>query len=711
MQSQFYHVLSSADSQLANSQLIVDCSGASPSLLYWGAKLGDTTTADMLNALNIRQEAPSCCAEEAPISLSPMQGTGFLGQSGFRGHRAGLYKAPDCCIETVSQVNPQQLLIVTQDRANSIRFIHQLAMDPHSGIVQATTEVTNTADTELTLDRCDAPSLKVPSTLNQLISFEGCWAGEFQMQRNNRPTGIYSRENICGRTSHHNFPGLIITDQSSTETSGEAYGLHLGWSGNHRISTEILGDGRGTVQMGELLLPGEIILPAGGSYLSPTLYAGYSNTGFNGLSQQFHRYYRSAMRSQRTHNKPRPVHYNSWEAVYFNHQPAQLMQLAEEAANLGAERFILDDGWFRQRHNDSTGLGDWVVDSAVYPQGLHPLIEHCESLDMEFGLWIEPEMVNPDSELFRAHPDWVLGAESNQTILARNQLVLNLSLPDVQSYLLNSIQTLLTDHRISYLKWDMNRDIHQPMDHHGKAMVHQQTHSLYSLLAKIRQQFPALEIESCASGGGRVDLGILQFTDRVWVSDNNDALDRLAIQKGFSMFFPADIMGTHVGAREGHITGRTIDINTRAGVALFGHMGVEADLLALDPAERSCLQSAIALHKRYRPLIHSGDRYRLDTPDYAHSFGIVATDKSQALFSYTLLTRHNSTLPQPIRLAGLELDMMYTINTEWPSDCDPILPQQSRISGAALMNQGIQMPLLKPQMLVIFSLQKTTRDN
>ncbi|MGB2566825.1 MAG: alpha-galactosidase, partial [Porticoccaceae bacterium] len=170
---------------------------------------------------------------------------------------------------------------------------------------------------------------------------------------------------------------------------------------------------------------------------------------------------------------PRPVHYNSWEAVYFDHQPAQLMQLAEEAASLGAERFILDDGWFRQRHDDSTGLGDWVVDSAVYPQGLHPLIEHCESLGMEFGLWIEPEMVNPDSELFRAHPDWVLGAESNQAILARNQLVLNLSLPDVQSYLLNSIQTLITDHRISYLKWDMNRDIHQPMDHHGKAMVHQ----------------------------------------------------------------------------------------------------------------------------------------------------------------------------------------------------------------------------------------------
>ena len=701
MQGHSYYVLSSAV-----SQLILDCGGASPSLLYWGAKLSEETTPEMLSALSIRQEAPSCCAEEAPISLTPMAGSGFLGQSGLRGHRAGVYKVPDCRIEKISQASAQQLLIVTQDQANNLRLSHQLTMDAHSGIVQASTEVTNSGDTELTLDRCDAPSLAVPSTLDQLIVFEGCWAGEFQLQRVSRHSGIYSRENICGRTSHNTFPGLLITDQSTTESAGEAYGLHLGWSGNHRISTELLGDGRGYVQMGELLLAGEIILAAGDSYLSPTLYAGYSNTGLNGLSQQFHQFYRSAISCQRTHNKPRPVHYNSWEAVYFDHQPQQLLQLAEQAARVGAERFILDDGWFKQRHNDSSGLGDWIVDKAVYPQGLEPLIDHVESLGMEFGLWLEPEMVNPNSDLFREHPDWVLGAGTNQPILARNQLVLNLSLPEVQSYLWGCIQALLTDHRISYLKWDMNRDIHQPMDSDGKALVHQQTHNLYKLLAKIRQQFPHIEIESCASGGARADLGILQFTDRIWASDNNDALDRLAIQKGFSMFFPAEIMGAHVGAEDCHITGRKINITTRAGVALFGHMGVEADLLALNQTERSSLQAAIALHKRYRRLIHSGDLYRLDTASYAHSFGIVAADKSLALFSYTLLTRHNSTLPQPIRLAGLEPDTIYTMTTEWPSDCDPIVPQQSKISGAALMNQGIQMPLLKPQMLVIFSLQK-----
>jgi alpha-galactosidase len=397
--------------------------------------------------------------------------------------------------------------------------------------------------------------------------------------------------------------------------------------------------------------------------------------------------------------------------VYFDHQPEQLLQLAEQAASLGAERFILDDGWFKQRHDDNSGLGDWVVDKTVYPQGLAPLIAHIESLGMEFGLWLEPEMVNPNSDLFREHPDWVLGGGANPPLLARNQLVLNLSLPEVQSYLLGCIQALLTDHRISYLKWDMNRDIHQPMNNNGKAMVHQQTHNLYTLLARIRQQFPHVEIESCASGGARADLGILQFTDRIWVSDNNDALDRLAIQKGFSMFFPAEIMGAHVGAEDCHITGRKINITTRAGVALFGHMGVEANLLALDQAERSSLQAAIALHKRYRRLIHSGDLYRLDTASYAHSFGIVAADKSLALFSYTLLERHNSTLPQPIRLLGIEPDTIYTLTTEWPSDCDPIVPQQSKISGAALMNQGIQMPLLKPQMLVIFSLQKDYKTN
>jgi alpha-galactosidase len=408
--------------------------------------------------------------------------------------------------------------------------------------------------------------------------------------------------------------------------------------------------------------------------------------------------------------------------MYFVLSLERLCTLADEAAAVGAERFVLDDGWFSNRRSDSAGLGDWFVDETVFPQGLSPLIDHVQAKGMEFGLWVEPEMVNPDSDLYRAHPDWILSAGSGlgsvPLLLARNQLVLDLTRPEVEDYLFNCIDGLLSQYAISYLKWDMNRALYQPgganqpSGSKGRAVTHYQTLALYQLLTRIRQAHPTVEIESCASGGGRADFGILAHTDRIWTSDTNDALDRLRIQNGFSLFFPAELMGAHVGPKNCHITGRSINMATRAGVAMFGHMGIEANLLCMEESEKDELKAAVALHKQHRQLIHSGDLVRLESGDNENSFGVISRDRHQALFSYALLDSHRNSAPGRLCFSGLDPEAQYEINIVWPlkptSISTSILDviNGAVISGDALTNFGVQLPIILPQSLLIFYIQK-----
>ena len=389
--------------------------------------------------------------------------------------------------------------------------------------------------------------------------------------------------------------------------------------------------------------------------------------------------------------------------------------LADEAAAVGVERFVLDDGWFKGRKSDRAGLGDWTVDATVFPQGLGPLIEHVNAWGMEFGLWVEPEMVNLDSDLYRAHPDWVLNAAPAPLLLSRNQLVLDLTRTEVQEYLFEQLDNLLSEYAITYLKWDMNRVINQPGNAEGRAVTHYQTLALYQLLARIREAHPQVEIESCSSGGGRADFGILAHTDRIWTSDSNDALDRLSIQKGFSFFFPPEIMGAHVGPRDCHITGRSISMATRAGVALFGDMGIEANLLTMDDAEKAELKAAVALHKKHRHLLHSGKLMRLDTEDYENSFGVTSADKQEAIFSYGLLDGQPNSAPGRLRFPGLDASTLYTVNIIWPqqpsSYSKSILDiiNGSVISGDALTKFGVQLPLMLPATLLVFHLASHRR--
>ena len=692
-----------------NCSLVIDCRGNAPAILYWGSRLSEATSPDMLSLLATRQELQACQTQEALITLSPEAATGFMGSPGVQMHRSGRQWAIYAKTKSVNLVD-DQLTIISQCHGAEIQLTHCLALHASTDVLTATTAITNIGSSALWLDRCDAPCIPVPMRYNKILGFTGRWANEFQQVSIDRFPGAYVRENRSGRTSHDSFPGVVVHTEDTNESSGSAYGLHLGWSGNHQLRIEEQHTGQAYAQLGELFFPGEMSLEPGEKYCSPTLYGTSTAHGFSAISESFHGYVRASLTDKRVRNKVRPVHFNTWEAVYFDLSYDRLCELADVAAEVGAERFVLDDGWFKNRKSDKAGLGDWFVDNTVFEDGLGPLIDHVKAKNMEFGLWVEPEMVNPDSDLYRAHSDWVLNADPAPLILSRNQLVLDLTRTEVQTYLFERLDALLTEYSISYLKWDMNRAVYQPNNQGGRAVGHYQTNALYTLLGRLRAAHPAVEIESCSSGGGRADFGILGFTDRIWTSDSNDALDRLRIQKGFSMFFPAEVMGAHIGPGVCHITGRILSMETRAGVAMFGHMGIEANLLEMEDDQTETLKAGVALHKKHRQLIHSGNLVRLNTQSNENGFGIIAQDGGEALFSYAQLDSLSHSVGGRLQFIGLDSNCLYQVSIVWPQEpksySTSILDviNGSVISGEALTKAGIQLPIMHPASLLVFHL-------
>ena len=696
-----------------NSTVIFDCQSKTPALLYFGKRLSEQTTETMLTQLATRQEVKCAVVEEAPISLSPLLGEGFTGAPGLELVNDSIAWSVGPQLQEVRQPSATTLEFVSVDKLRGIEVVHSITLDKSTDVLSAHTVLTNLGDSPLGVNFCAAPTFQLPDSVSKIVSFEGRWSNEFQRQSVDLVLGSFVRENRKGKTSHDVFPGLLVHNENAGEQHGECYGFHLGWSGNNKLRAELLAEGRRYVQMGELLLPGELTLAKGQTYQSPSIYGSFSSEGFSALSRNFHRFVKANLLSQAQREKTRPVHYNTWEGIYFDHDVDTLKQLADKVAPLGIERFVLDDGWFKGRRGDNAGLGDWTVDYKIYPDGLSPVIDHVNSLGMEFGIWFEPEMVNPDSDLYRAHPDWVLGSENNEQLSFRNQLVLDLTRSEVVEYLYKAIDDILVEYpTIKYIKWDMNRDINHAGNFDGKPAVHQQTLALYRLIDRIKAAHPGLEIESCSSGGARVDYGVLAHTDRVWTSDSNDALDRLEIQRGCSFFFPSSVMGAHVGPRDCHITGRNVSIEMRAAVSMFGHMGIEMDPRELNDHEYNALKAAIALHKEHREFIHSADLYRLDSDDLSINFGLIDEQKTKALFAYNSVRETPRTAPNKLRFVGLDGDAQYTLNLVWPVKFEEYRPSSiaavngQTFTGEALMQFGLQMPISFPQTSLIFELNK-----
>lgn len=694
-----------------NSLLIISTRHLVPTILYYGAKLKCSIDCQNLEDLHYRQETPCAPVNELPISLSPFTGSGFSAGPGIEVYDGNLAWSVNCKIRNISQEDPQQLSIESYDDIRKIKVVHYLRIADED-VIQAKTKIFNESENQLVINSCLAPTFTLPQYIQQFLSFEGKWAGEFQTQRQDLFTGAFVRENRRGRTSHDNFPGLLLADKGTTQNFGDCFGFHLGWSGNHKLRLELLTDGRRYIQMGELLSPGEVTLAKDEFYETPLLYASYSAKGFNELSHQFHSFVRSQILSPPQQRKPRPVHFNTWEAVYFDHEISIMQDLAIRAAKLGAERFVLDDGWFRGRVTDRSGLGDWQVDHLRYPDGLNPLIQTVNENNMEFGLWVEPEMVNPDSDLFRTHPDWVLNNQGSEQMNFRNQYVLDLTREEVLDYIFINLDSLLKEYpQITYLKWDMNREINHSGNYRNQPSVHQYVLNLYELLAKIKKRHPQIEIESCSSGGGRADYGILSLCDRIWPSDSNDPYDRLSIQTGFSYFFPPEVMGSHVGPSPCHITGRKFDIQTRTSVALFGHLGLELDPRDLSDSEETQLSQATYLYRELRSFIHSAKYYRLETEKDVVAFCLINENKSKAILSYNFMENKKYTRPTCLRLLNLDPLKRYSfnlinsfgINETSPSNLEEL--NSKTFTGEILIKHGIQMPLLRPNSNLTFLIE------
>lgn len=695
--------------------LMIACAaGEPPRLVYWGKQLSDAVQFADIVTLSTRQGAHGNEMVNVVPSLALEPGIGLMGPSGLSAHRNGQDWGSRCVVETV-EASDSVATILARDPRTQIALEYRIEVDPKTGLLQIATTLINEGKTPLSLDAMATACLPIPKSMSDIIGFSGRWSDEFHRERLVRFSGTYLRENKRGRTSHDSFPAIILCAGDTREQGGEAYALHLAWSGNHSIRVDSISDGRVFASLGSFLYPGEVQLAAGERFASPPIIAGYSACGLSALSRQFHTHVREKLLRPAVQSRPRPVHYNSWEAVYFDHDIDRLKAIADKAAAIGVERFVLDDGWFGSRRNDTSGLGDWTVSADVYPQGLGPLVDHVTGLGMEMGIWFEPEMVNPDSDLFRAHPDWILQIEGVDQIPYRHQYALDISRPEVGDYLFDQIDAILSEYDIGYIKWDMNRDLSHPGGVGGRPRAHAQVLALYDLIDRVRAAHPRVEIESCASGGGRADMGILAHTDRIWTSDTNDALDRQRVQRGASYFLPLNVLGAHVGPKHCHITGRTLSMTMRAATALMGHMGAELNLLSEPEADLAELSAAIALYKKHRALLHSGDLYRLDTPDYLNAFGVVATDKREALFSLAYLTGHSKTLPIQLKFDGLDPAAHYRIHLIWPQAWQPVISPciidamdltgaGSVFSGEALMQVGMQLPIAFPETVFLFHL-------
>lgn len=687
--------------------------GPLPSIVFWGAALGDLGTTELadLGVAARPQRVSGGLDEPAPLTLIPQESSGWLGTPGLAGHRAGRFFSTRLASESIDV-----------DDASATALI--LATDPEAGLAAAiTVEVTATGllRQRITLENRSseawsltalAPTFPLPHDVTELLDTTGRHLRERSPQRHAFTIGTHLRESRRGRPGSDASLLLAAGRPGFGFERGLVYAVHTAWSGNHRLLAERTQTADSFLSAGELLMNGELQLAQGESYTTPWALGAWGD-GLNELSKRFH----DELRSRPHHpSRARPVTLNTWEAVYFDQDLDTLSVLAEKAAQVGVERFVLDDGWFLGRRDDTAGLGDWFVDPVVWPTGLTPLIEKVQGLGMEFGLWVEPEMVNLDSDLARQHPDWILRGRADLPVSARQQHVLDLAHPDAWQYILDRLDALLIENDIAYLKWDHNRDLLEAgAADTGRPRAHENILALYRLLATLKSRHPGLEIESCASGGARVDLGILEHTDRIWTSDTLDPIERLQIQRYTGLLVPAEMLGAHLTSPKVHSTGRSVSLDLSAGVALLGHFGIEWDLTDLDEAGLEAVRRWVDIHKRHRPTIHSGVLVHGDTADATTDVrGVVAADGASALFTFTQVTSSVTHPPGRFTLPGLEPDRRYTVSVAAGSPAEgpgqsplPWAAQPLRLTGRQLGTVGLQAPVLYPAQLILLELSAT----
>lgn len=682
------------------TSVVLDVSSATqPIIVYWGPELVGADAQILADlALSAIPQCVSGGQDTTPrLTLFPVPSGGWLGSPGLKVAREGGGFSPalelkdvtgDHTATTFHLVDPELGLRVTADLAVN-----------ESGVFAQKVHLRNEGEGALRIEDAHL-TFPLGPQMTEILDPTGHHLRERSPQRHNLTFGTYQRTSRAGRPSADSPLLMCAGVPGFGFEAGRVHAAHLAWSGSFNLAVEKTTGGDQFLMVGEYLEPAEVVLESGQTYVSPVAMGSWGD----GLSELSHRY----IETLRANMPPsaHPVTLNTWEAVYFDHNLEALSELADLAAEVGVERFVLDDGWFHGRRDDTTSLGDWWVDKTVWPQGLNPLIEHVTGLGMEFGLWFEPEMVSPDSDLARAHPDWILKARTGLPPSARTQQVLDISNPGAYRYLLDSLLALLDEYDISYLKWDHNRDLVEAGDGvGGNPRARENILALYRLLDELRAKHPDLVIESCASGGARVDAGVLEHTSRVWTSDCLDPLERLPNQKYTGLLVPPETMGAHITSVPVHSTGRSLTRDLSAKIALMGHFGIESDLRELSAEDREEVARWVGLWKQMRTLVEGGLPVHADLSDPAMDVrGLVAADKSHAIFTITQVTTSACHPPAPVHLPGLDPSQKYRVRALSPAPSYPH-PGQSPLAwikdgltatGQTLEDAGLRPPLQFP---------------
>lgn len=580
--------------------------------------------------------------------------------------------------------------IVLSDEALGAEVVLAYTVYEECDVITRSVIVRNISAKDFYITKALSACINLETDVSDILSLHGSWARERHIQRSKTGYGSYVIESLRGEPGHQDHPFIAVLSENCTQYHGDIYAMNLVYSGN--FIARVQKDQFDRVRMTMGINPGRFTWKLAGNeeFQMPEVIMQYSHKGIGGMTRNFHDFFRKHLLPSKWTEAERPVLINNWEATYFDFDDEKLVQIAKEASGLGIEMLVMDDGWFGHRNADNSSLGDWYVNEDKLKGGLKNLVDRVNALGMKFGIWFEPEMISPDSDLYRQHPDWALALKDREPGLCRTQYVLDFSRREVIDYVYSRLYDILKSANIEYVKWDMNRPIAEaaslslPAARQGEVM-HRHVLALYELQERLVNDFPDLLLENCSGGGARFDAGMLYYSPQIWCSDNADPVERLMIQEGTHLIYPLSTTGTHVADSPNHVNGRVTPFDTRADVALTGTFGYELDVTRIAEEERNCIPGQIAKYKKYRHLIQTGDYYRLasfrENGRY-DSYMVVSKDKNQAVLIYVQVVTDSNVLCKKLKLHGLAPDKKYTIGDK-------------QYLGSTLMNVGYIMEPLR----------------
>lgn len=662
--------------------------------LYWGKRIDSVEELEIPQLTEVSTNDPvfEITKEEFPVHGGLRYKEHCLKATFADGTRELVYQY--CGYDVEKAEDWEELIVHLRDDHYEFFMDLRYRVYPQYDLMERSVELKNQMDSPIQIEKLHSAQFHIPYEGLNFSNVHGHWGAEQQRFVQKVNYGKIIIENRRGISTHNHNPYFIL-DRDATETSGEVYFGALRLSGNFSGVVEQTQYGETLVQMGLNSHDCLLELAPGESFTAPSILCGYSDSGFETMSHNLHRFARNYLLREGC----RPVLYNSWEATEFHVNSQDQIKLAKQAGELGAELFVLDDGWFGERHSTQNGLGDWYVNEGKFPNGLEELISAVKDLGMMFGIWVEPEMVNPKAQLYQQHPDWIYHYETRVSDTSRVQYVLNVTKPEVREFIYNMLDNLLTRYDIDYIKWDANRPISQTGPQRDIWYKHIQT--VYDIVKELKEKHPNVLFEACASGGGRIDYGILGIFDDFWTSDNTDAYDRLYIQDAYSRIYPIKAMRAWVTDCPNFLSGRVIPLKFRYHSAMMGTLGVGCNILKFTPEEIELSKEMIRQYKEIRPIIQEGDFYRLDNPS-ANEYFLYEYRKEDrgVLFAFLPQSKegHRGTT---IRLRGLDGDGRYTLNT-------PEGPVTK--SGSYLMNRGLDLRLSGDYASVIIPFVKENED-